>query len=105
MTTYICKLLILITFQLGYLEAVSINVRGYAVLNQAYLELPRPVTNLSVEDCYKAISWITPEYLESVQKNIEVDDNPNDLRQFLEENDWVYISYNVGYFALQPNKF
>lgn len=73
------------------------------MLNQAYLELPRPVINLSIEDCYKAISWITPEYLESVQRNgnIEIDDNPNDLRQFLEQNDWVYISYNVGYCALR----
>ncbi|XP_050309669.1 hydrocephalus-inducing protein homolog isoform X2 [Anthonomus grandis grandis] len=89
------------TLEIGYLEPVTICVTGYAVLSQVYLCVPRLEMNLTEEESYTAVSWITPEYLQYVmQKTTEVSDEPDDPRDFLDENDWVYISYNDPYPSL-----
>ncbi|KAL1497016.1 hypothetical protein ABEB36_008047 [Hypothenemus hampei] len=91
-----------ITLEVGYLDHIKIDVHGHAVLSQIFMNIPRSDLSLSIEDDYKAIAWITPDYLESIQlkdKSV-IDDWPDDPRKFLEENDWTYISRNGFYPSL-----
>lgn len=50
---------------------------------------------LDFSDCYKAVSWITPEYLGDDSGNLQSGDLPPSSN-IQEQSDWVYVSYNVS---------
>ncbi|KAF7287159.1 hypothetical protein GWI33_002530 [Rhynchophorus ferrugineus] len=86
------------TLELGYLDPITVKVCGCAVLSQIFLHVPRNDMNLNDEDSYKAISWITPKYLEGIRTNtMECTDDINDPTDFLKTNDWVVIPQNELY--------
>ncbi|XP_048520745.1 hydrocephalus-inducing protein homolog isoform X1 [Dendroctonus ponderosae] len=87
------------SLELGYLEAVPVNVHGYAVCSQVHLNVPRS-WQLDTANCYKAVAWITPEYLEGVQSKARESDDVPPSSNFLDQNDWVYVSHNEIYPSL-----
>ncbi|XP_060535556.1 hydrocephalus-inducing protein homolog [Cylas formicarius] len=84
--------------EIGYLDPSEILVSGYATPSQVYLSVPRCDANeIDVCDAYKAISWITPEYLGCLGKRPD-DGVPDDHRPAIwEDSDWEYLTHDELY--------
>ncbi|KAJ8920877.1 hypothetical protein NQ315_015670 [Exocentrus adspersus] len=89
--------------KIGYLDSFSVKIHGYAVFSQIYIYLPRPLMGEQpVDISYRAITDLTDDYLESVEKvNViyseacqqaqDADSDPEIIHQQL-KGEWVVVS-------------